>query len=158
LLRTSLTKPHHFDHKRLPHTGKIFPHPLVPLHRYNSPLYGGVLHNSDCSQTARSRAKQQTLIARPHLAGDVPGEHVGLIRPSSSRQKTAIQGVAGRAIREFGTGPGCAFWLMRGGPWVVGVHCYSAVTLHLEYIRGQGPGSYRMLNQELWAVLSQMGE
>ena len=29
---------HHFDHQHLPHTGKIFPHPFIPLHRYKSPL------------------------------------------------------------------------------------------------------------------------
>ena len=70
--------------------------------------------------TPRCGAEQQTLTARPHLAGDVLREHAELIRPLSSRQTTERQGqrggVARRAIREFGTGPGCAFWLMRGGP------------------------------------------
>jgi len=33
------TSPHHLNHKRLPHIGKILPHPLVLPHRYNSPLY-----------------------------------------------------------------------------------------------------------------------
>ena len=37
-------------------------------------------------------------------------------------------------------GPGFAFWLMRGGLWVVGVHCYSTFRLHSEHIQGQGAG------------------
>ena len=60
---------------------------------------------------------QQTLIAPPRLTGDIPGEHPELIRPSSSHQTTARPGqrggVARKAIREFGSGPGCAFWLMK---------------------------------------------
>ena len=47
---------------------------------------------------------------------------------------------------------------MRGGLWVAGVQCYSAVRLHSEHVRGQGTGSYPMLSQELQAVLSRMGK
>ena len=49
--------------------------------------------------------------APPHLTGNVPGERPELLQPSSSRQTTARKQrgrVAGRAIREFGLGPGCA--------------------------------------------------
>ena len=64
----------------------------------------------------------------------------------------------GRAIRDFGTEPGRAFWLMRGGPWMAGVHCYSAFRLHSEHVQCQGTGSYHTMRQELWAVSSWMGE
>ena len=134
----------------------------MPLHRYNLPLYGAVLHNLGCPRNIRSGAEQGTLIAQPHLAQDVLGEHAGLIQPSPSRQNTARQGrrggVAGRAIREFGTGPRCAFWLMRGGS--VGGRCALLFSIQtaLGAGSGQGVGSCPMLSQELRAVSSQMGD
>ena len=64
----------------------------------------------------------------------------------------------GRAIQEFGTGLRCAFWLMKGGLWVAGMHCYSAFRLHSEHVQGWGIGSYPMLSQELSAMASRMGK
>ena len=64
----------------------------------------------------------------------------------------------GRAIQEFGMGPGCAFWLMRGGPWVASVHCYSEFKLHSEHVQSWGVSSYPMLSQELQAMASRIGK
>ena len=35
---------------------------------------------------------------------------------------------------------------MRGGPWVVDVHCYSAFRLHSEHVQDRGVSSYPMLS------------
>ena len=64
---------------------------------------------------ARCSTKQQTLIAPPHLTGNVPGECPKLIQPLVRPWQDRGQqgGVARRAIQEFSLGPGCAFWLMK---------------------------------------------
>ena len=90
LLLTSLTKSPHFDHKCLSHTGKILPHPLGPLHRYNLPLYFEyhVASAIDLGSTCRSTTLQ-TLYSPPHLTGNVPDECSELSQLSSSHQTMA---------------------------------------------------------------------
>jgi len=95
--------------------GKRSLHPLIPLHRYNSPLSFEEHHTTRIVLgTARCLNTKQTSIARPHLTGDVPDEHLELIQPSSSGG--------------------------RESPLLL----HSTFRLHSEHVQGRGAGSENM--------------
>jgi len=92
--------------------GKIFPQPLIPLHRYNSPLYfEDHCAASDCPRCPLMLNHATDAIAQPHLTANVPGERPELIQPSSSRQTTARPGATRRGCEKGDPGVWFRSWV-----------------------------------------------
>ena len=84
---------------------------------------------------------QQTLIAQPHLTGDVTGEHPELIHgKTGGNEKGSREGRSGSLFRVLGV----HFGPCRSLCVVEKVCCYYTFKLHSEHVQGWGAGSGSM--------------